>query len=64
MKFQVDSQLSTRYQQFKPLGQTYENVFFYVRPGDIPFKIWCRIRTDPKPLNSGWLGRHGIVQSA
>jgi len=29
MKFQVDSQLSTRYQQFKPLGQTCENVFFW-----------------------------------
>jgi len=28
MKFQVDSQLSTRYQQFKPQGQTCKNVFF------------------------------------
>ena len=29
MKFQVDLQLSTRYQQFKPLCQTCENVFFW-----------------------------------
>jgi hypothetical protein len=28
MKFQADSQLSTRYQQFKPQSQTCENVFF------------------------------------
>ena len=28
MKFQVDSQLSTRYQQSKPLDQTCENAFF------------------------------------
>jgi hypothetical protein len=29
MKFQTDSQLSTRYQQFKLIGQTCENVFFW-----------------------------------
>ena len=29
MKFQIDSQLSTRYQQFKPQGQTCENVLFF-----------------------------------
>ena len=29
MKFQVDSQLSARYQQFKPLSQTCKNVLFW-----------------------------------